>query len=318
MKILVIFTGGTIGSRVKEGWADVDPSMGFSLLKPFQSDPEIEFSSSTPFFVLSENLSANQINLLQNEIEENLEKGFDGIIVTHGTDTLQYSASAMEFAFSDAKIPIVFVSANFPLEDPKTNGFDNFKAALELIKTKKASGVFVSYRNQNEKRVKLYFPSRILQYRELDSDLFGIDPEPFAVFEDGIEFCKSSFSPEAPIGKVEYVFDPKILSIESHPANGYSDSLSGIKAILLKPYHSGTLPTASPAFCDFCLKAKEKKIPVFACNISYEVSYKSTELYEKLGIRPIPKITYVSIYMKIWAAISCGERPDAFIKENAE
>ena len=315
MKILVIFTGGTIGSSVKEGWADVDHSMRYTLLKPFQNNSEIEFVTSAPFSVLSENLSATELNLLQNEIECGLAGDFDGIIVTHGTDTLQYTAVAAELAFAGADIPVVFVSADYPLEDPKTNGYANFEAAVELIRSKKAKGFLVSYKNTNKNNTDIHIASRLLHHCELDADLHSIDGAPFASYYDGkitvnsVERCSVN-----PLGKVNYVSEPGILYIESYPGNSYSYSLDGVNAVLLKPYHSGTLNTANRAFCDFCKRLKEKEIPVLIAGNSTGVSYKSTELYRELGVVPVPYGTYISIYMKIWAAISLGESVTEFFK----
>lgn len=317
MKIAVIFTGGTIGSTIKGGYANVDEEAKFALLQPFLSDPEVEFVPFSPYFVLSENLSAHHINLLQNQIEACLEKDFDGIVVTHGTDTLQYAAVAAELAFSTAPIPIVFVSASFPLEDPKTNGFVGFKAALELIKTKKAAGVFVSFRNRGENFTMLHIPSRLLQYREGDPDLFSLDSSPFASYENSLLIHRKLPPAKRALGMVRYVSDSGILCVESRPGNGFFYPLDGVRTILFSPYHSGTLPTENPEFVSFCLRAKKENIPMFVTGSTSAVPYASTALYEKLGILPLAE-PFISSYMKIWAAISCGERPDAFIKENAE
>ena len=93
MRIAVIFTGGTIGSCIKDDFIGIDNKMQYVLLKNHEHDNEITFETYSPYSILSENLSANEINLLQEEISKRLSEGFDGIIVTHGTDTLQYSTA---------------------------------------------------------------------------------------------------------------------------------------------------------------------------------------------------------------------------------
>ena len=174
MKILVIFTGGTIGTSIKNGWADIDNKTKYVLLKGYNKD-EIEFVTASPYSTLSENLSAKHLNLLQKEIGDNLTKDFDGIIVTHGTDTLQYTATAIEYAFNGCEIPIVFVSADYPLEDDRTNGFANFETAVEFIKSKSANGVFVSYKNNDENNTNIHVGSRILQHSEYDANIYSLD-----------------------------------------------------------------------------------------------------------------------------------------------
>ena len=319
MKILVIFTGGTIGSSIKQGGADVDQTMQHVLLKQYKNDSNIEFITSSPYSVLSENLSAIELNLLQNEIAKGLESDNDGIIVTHGTDTLQYTAAAIEIAFSNTNRPIVFVSADYPLENPKTNGHINFEAAVEFIKTKKQNGVFVSYKNNTEKKTAIHIASHILQHLELDSNIYSLDSAPFATYDKEIVFNHEPIRPESSIGTVNYMSNPGILSIESCPGNHYSYSLEQVQAIILKPYHSGTLNTSNHAFCNFCRQAKERKVPVFVMSSSTNVSYKSTELYHDLGITPIYHSTYISAYIKIWAAISLGKSADTFVNtQNAQ
>ncbi len=313
MKILVIFTGGTIGTSTKDGWTDIDNNTKYVLIDSYNNKDEIEFVTASPYSTLSENLSANHLNLLQKEIGENLAKDFDGIIVTHGTDTLQYTAAAIEYAFNGCEKPIVFVSADYPLEDSRTNGFMNFEAAVEFIKTKSAKGVFVSYKNDDEKNANIHIASRILQHSEYDANIYCIDNKPFATYSDKITIGNLNFENTNNIGVVDYVENPCILSVESYPGNNYAYCLDNVNAVILKPYHSGTLNTANSCLNDFCKLAQEKNIPVFVTGTHYGVAYKSTELYSELGVNLVPYGTYISAYMKIWAGISLGENIKEFV-----
>ena len=146
MKILVIFTGGTIGSTVKDGWISADNTAKYTLIENYKNSfgDSVCFDTCEPYFMLSENLSAKHLNLLTESVKEALSKDFDGIIITHGTDTLHFSAAAIHLAFSGADIPIVFVSANYPLENALSNGQANFEAAVKLIQSGISSGVYIS------------------------------------------------------------------------------------------------------------------------------------------------------------------------------
>ncbi len=312
MKILVIFTGGTIGTSTKDGWTDIDASTKYVLLDSYNKD-EIEFVTSSPYSTLSENLSAKHLNMLQKEVADNITKDFDGIIVTHGTDTLQYSATAIEYAFNGCKIPIVFVSADYPLEDERTNGFANFEAAVEFIRSKSAKGVFVSYKNNDEKNANIHIASRILQHSEYDANIYCIDNVPFATYSDKITKNNIEIENTNNIGIVNYVESPCILSIESYPGNNYAYCLDNVNAVILKPYHSGTLDTANRRLMDFCKLANEKNVPVFVTGTHYGVAYKSTELYGELGVKLVPYGTYIAAYMKIWAGISLSQNIEDFV-----
>lgn len=317
MKILVIFTGGTIGTSIKNGYAGIDSSTKYVLLNNYEyNKDELEFATSSPYSVLSENMSAVQLNLLQAEIAKNLTKDFDGIIVTHGTDTLQYTASAIEYAFNGCSLPIVFVSADYPLEDAKSNGHANFKAAVEFIKSKVQNGVFVSYKNNDQNVTNIHIASRILQHREYDANIYSIDGTPFAVYDGKISVNKAKLFPHPNnIGIVNYIDNPCILSVESSPGNNYSYCLDNVNAVILKPYHSGTLDTTNNRFQDFCKYALKKNVPVFVTNTNPAVCYESTRIYNELGIKTLPFSTYISAYMKIWVAVSLKHNVEDFMKK---
>ena len=302
MKIAVIFTGGTIGSCIKDDFIGVDNKMQYVLLKNYENDNEIVFDTSSPYSILSENLSAKELNLLQKEIAEKLSQDFDGIIVTHGSDTLQYSSTAIENAFGDCKIPVLFVSADYPLEDNRSNGFANFKCAVEFIRNKISNGVFVSYKNDDENITNIHIPSKLLGHNELNANVYSIDKSPFAQYDgnftvNDVYSCKGN-------GIVNYSEDSQILVVSSVPADNYSYSLENVKAILFKPYHSATLNTSNEKLVSFCKSATEKRIPMYVLGAKSETGYESTRIYKDLNINILPYGTFVSAYMKLWAELS--------------
>ena len=84
MKILVVFTGGTIGSRYNDGVISPDSSTRYKLIEMYkQNGGYAEFDAISPYTVLSENLNGEYFNLLYNSVKENINN-YDGIIVTHG------------------------------------------------------------------------------------------------------------------------------------------------------------------------------------------------------------------------------------------
>ncbi|MCI5849613.1 MAG: asparaginase domain-containing protein [Lachnoclostridium sp.] len=151
MNILVIFTGGTIGSRLNEdeGVICAGHEAPYNLIENYVDNGTVSFCTMEPYKILSENLAAGNIEMLVNLIQVHY-KNYDGIIVTHGTDTLQYTAAALDIMFDNADIPIMLVSSNYVLTDDRANGQKNFNAAVSFIKDGVANGVFVSYKNENE------------------------------------------------------------------------------------------------------------------------------------------------------------------------
>lgn len=91
--------------------------------------------------------------------------GYDGIIVTHGTDTLTFTANYFSQIFCDIPVPLVLVSALLPLEDPESNGPDNFAAAVTFIR-RGIRGVFVSFKNPYEP-CRIHLASRLTYSEQL-------------------------------------------------------------------------------------------------------------------------------------------------------
>ena len=304
MKIAVIFTGGTIGSRTNDKWITVDATTRYDLLKHYENDKDITFEAFSPYNILSENLSANELNMLQNEIKDRLTDNYDGIIVTHGSDTLQYSSTAVEMAFGKSETPILFVSANYPLDNEKSNGYPNFRCAVEFIRSKIASGVFVSYKNDDELVTNIHIPSRILTHNELNANIYSIDRTPFAEYNGIFKINNISYPEYSKTEIINYSTESQILVAHSYPGQDYSLSLKNTKAILFKTYHSATLNTANEKFIDFCKKAKEMNVPMFVSGPESDTNYESTKIYNDLNINILPYGTFISTYMKLWADLS--------------
>lgn len=319
MKILVIFTGGTIGSRVHDKHISPDSKAKYFLIEEYRQyhGDDIDFDFLEPYTILSENLTADNINRLISVIKENLDKGYDGIIVTHGTDTLQYTASALSFALGSACLPILLVSSSYPLEDPRSNGQSHFGAAISLLSQKKCGGILVPYRTVDGEVI-FYRPYSILSFAERGDKLDCLlDCRYATIDKDGTLSCSSR---EYFLRPVDFtlVCNPEILVIDSHPADSFSYSLNNVNAVIIKPYHSGTLDTANPKFAKFCKTAYQKGIPVFAVNAPSGITYKSVQLFDNMQITALPDSVYINTYVKVWIGISLrltGEKLQKFVKE---
>ena len=304
MKVLVIMTGGTISSFERDGYLAPQSDIGDILKNEYINvtcDKDTEFEFLSPFTILSENLTAENLNNLMDVIRASIDKGYNGIIITHGTDTLQYSAACLGFAFSDTKIPIVFVSAAYPLSDTRTNGFVNFISAVKFLK-KGIGGVFVSYKNDRDEKAKMHIATRLFTHNESLADIesMGGEIEPL---NDTKKLPEFKLSKEA-----------HILSISMTPGDSYSYSLENVCAVIIRPYHSGTVNSESDAFGEVLKKAENKKIPVFLVNSKEGRGYESTKDFENLPITVLPPSAFPAIYMKCWIAKSIGEDMEEFVK----
>ena len=318
MRILVIFTGGTIGSSVQGGWIspdDVSQSKLINLYHQKMGDTGVQFSTLAPYTILSENLSANELNLLVDYLSKEAEKGYDGIIVTHGTDTLQYTAATLGYTLGD-RLPILLVSADYPLEDSRSNGLDNFLAAVHFLQARPQGGVYVSYKNVGADRTDIHLATRLLAHAETCADLFSLGG-PFASVDNqtgAVVYAPAiSLSGGKGLGQASLCAKPSILVLESRPETLYPDNLDGYQAVILAPYHSGTLNTASQDFQAFCKKAKQKGVPVFLVNANNGVTYDSLQSLQELGVIRLPLCAKIAIFVKCWLALSLKKEVKDFV-----
>ncbi len=319
MRILVVITGGTIGSSVMGDYTSLDIAKNHALIRHYESNHscDITFETVSPYRILSENLTANELNLLVDCIAEQKDKDYDGIIVTHGTDTLQYSCAALSYSFPALELPVVLVSANFPLDNPISNGHDNFEAAVGFIKAKAGNGVFASYKNRYSDKTDIHLGTRMYTHLENLDEVYSIGMQSYAYYKDGeIELnSKFAYTTSAQENNI-YHFENKtgVLVLSSTPGDNFAYDLSGVKSVLIRPYHSGTINTSDGCLKAFCNRAQERDIPVFILRADVCAEYESTSVFENYDIIPLALSTFVSQYMKLWIANSNGLDIREFMK----
>ncbi|MBN2891644.1 MAG: Glu-tRNA(Gln) amidotransferase subunit GatD [Bacteroidales bacterium] len=127
--VKLIGTGGTIASRLDYRTGAVIPA--FSPGELYGAVPELadycNLTTEKVFAVFSENMGPAQYIQLAKAIGKEIEKGVDGIVIAHGTDTLHHTASALSFMVQNSPVPIVLVGSQRSSDRPSSD------AALNLI-----------------------------------------------------------------------------------------------------------------------------------------------------------------------------------------
>lgn len=288
-KILLVFTGGTIGSIAKDGAIYTANHASYLLLQLFQkhySDASnIHFDTLEPLTVLSENLAPAAWKIIIEAIESAQPDQYDGIIVTHGTDTLAYSACALSFYFNGLNKPLLLVSSDYPLDNPSGNGLANFLCAVEFIRQGIANGVFVPYRNVGQ-IMHIHRGSRLACSLQLTGDFYSVRNQIFMQFE-GNDFIavniNSHNETENNTSKMHLKpeFSSRILMIKPYPGLAYRHfKLDGTDAVLHDLYHSGTACATTQwgqqhSLIEFLKDCRNKGIPVFLAP-----SFKSENMYQ--------------------------------------
>lgn len=320
MKIMVVFTGGTIGSTVNGDFISPDNSQGSKLISQYeilskQNDSEHTLTLHTcmPYSLLSENLNGNHLNKLVECIKStiNSKENYDGIIITHGTDTLQYTAAALDYIFAGISIPIVLVSSNYILDDSRANGLHNFYFAVEFIK-KNISGVFVSYRNIPG-QLDIHYGSRLLAHTTCQDEIHSIgncylgrfqydfltENNSYAFLENDVIKRSPTTNFKLPANCLFSTTCP-VLYIKAMPGFRYPTIPKETAAVLIDSYHSGTICTESNDLIIFCKEASSKNIPIFLVGAEDRTAYESTKIYDNLEINVLPKASPIAMYVKLW------------------
>lgn len=125
-KVAILSTGGTIASKIDYRTGAVTSQ--FTADDILAAIPELkeiaDFKGRVISSILSENMDQESWEKLAKAVVEEIKAGADGIIVTHGTDTMMYSAAALSFMI-DTPVPIVFVGSQRSADRPSSDNAMN-------------------------------------------------------------------------------------------------------------------------------------------------------------------------------------------------
>jgi len=122
----IVSTGGTIASRIDYRTGAVTSQ--FDAEDILRAIPRLRsigwFRARKLYTILSENMTPTIWQELARAVHEEIRKGSTGVIVTHGTDTMAYSAAALSFML-DTPVPVVFVGSQRSADRPSSDNTMN-------------------------------------------------------------------------------------------------------------------------------------------------------------------------------------------------
>lgn len=141
-KLLVIYTGGTIG-MIKDHRTGALKAFDFQHI--YDHVPELErFNVTLTTLSFQEPIDSSEMTPLHwvelaNIIYSHYEQ-YDGFVVLHGSDTMAFSASALSFMLQGLKKPIVFTGSQLPIGTIRTDGKENLITAIEIAADRDEQG----------------------------------------------------------------------------------------------------------------------------------------------------------------------------------
>ena len=127
--IKLLGTGGTIASRLDYTTGAVIPS--FTPGELYSAVPELaeicNLDCEIVFEILSENMRPEYWQKLAERVKDAVNSGVNGILISHGTDTMSFTSAALSFMLKNLSIPVVIVGSQRSSDRPSSD------AALNLI-----------------------------------------------------------------------------------------------------------------------------------------------------------------------------------------
>jgi len=178
--IALISTGGTIASTVDYRTGAVTAQ--FDAEDVLRAVPDLagraNYRGRVVANILSENMTPDVWRDLAHAVYEEIEDGADGVVVMHGTDTMQYTASALSFVL-DTPVPIVFTGSQRSADRPSSDNVMNAVCAVEAAKADAAEVMVCMHDSPSDDRCALHRGTRVRKNHTSRRDAFetiGAEP----------------------------------------------------------------------------------------------------------------------------------------------
>ena len=170
-KILFLTTGGTIASSSSE--EGLVPSLTSEEILHYLGEHhgDIEITCEDLLRLDSSNMQPEEWQLIARRIAE-AKSGYDGIVLSHGTDTMAYTAGALSFMLRNLDIPLIITGSQLPLLHPLSDGVENIRVAFTAV-CEDMQGVYVCFNR------KIMLATRVVKVRTMNFDAFeSVNIEP--------------------------------------------------------------------------------------------------------------------------------------------
>ena len=234
-KILLLSTGGTIASVVSD--AGLVPKESGEQLINMLGELPYDITVEDILQLDSSNIQPEEWKLIAEKIFENRNK-YDGIVVSHGTDTMAYTASMLAFMLQNINIPVVLTGSQVPINVVLSDAPDNLRLAFAAAASC-CPNIYLAFDR------KVMLGCRSVKVRTINFDAFeSVNVPPVAkVTSDGLVFSEQNLpintkectlnteiNPHVSLVKLFPGFDPKLL---------FEMVESGCKGIVIEAYGLG-------------------------------------------------------------------------------
>ncbi|MBS7629988.1 Glu-tRNA(Gln) amidotransferase subunit GatD [Candidatus Bathyarchaeota archaeon] len=323
-EISIISTGGTIASRVDYATGGVHAAISsrdlLSIVPELSEIAKVE--GDILFSVFSENIEPKDWSMMAKRVADKIKSGFEGIVITHGTDTMGYSAAALSFALSSLPVPVIFVGSQRSSDRPSSDAASNLIAAVSAAaQAPFAEVVLAMHETSSDDSIVFHRGTKVRKCHTSSRYAFqSVNSKPLARFRDRrIEMIEKNFRHR---GGRELIlrdkFNERVALLKFHP--GFNPEIidwavdEGYKGIILEGTGLGHVSSK-------CYKSIERAIHegLIICmtsqciwgRINMNVYSTGRELIN-LGVTPLEDMLTETAFVKLtWALSQSNSREEA-------
>ncbi len=219
----LIVTGGTIASKLDSrtgGTAPLTDVSEFAKYYPKIFERVNVKKLSVPFMVASENMSSEHWITIAEHAKEMLnDSDISGVIITHGSDTLHYTASALSFFLTDLKKPVVLTFSQRSIDRASSDAELNLECAVEFALSNCAEVVIVGHATENDDYCYALRGNKVRKMHTSRRNTFkAVNCFPVAkVWPNKIEFLEKYNARSEGLTKLDSSFSDKVALITFYP-----------------------------------------------------------------------------------------------------
>jgi L-asparaginase type I len=257
-QVCLITTGGTISSVYDPSIQALRPGLSVDALLAGlpRGMGNIAVVKRELFQLDSANAQPHHWQEIASAIREVYDEmpDIDGIVVTHGTDTMVYSASAVSFMAQDFGKPIVFTGSQIPASSPWSDGPRNLIDSLRVAAFGDLGETCIVFNGE------IHRPTRAKKVRVMSYDAFdSVDPSPLGMLARDIILYEGRRKRRNLVPRFDTRLDDRVFLLKVFPgmAPGILSRIvdMGYHGIVIEGFGAGNIPTEENALTGAIMQA---------------------------------------------------------------
>lgn len=219
--VSIIGTGGTIASYVDYRTGAVHPAKTSDEI--VASVPELKdicnVRGSVLFSILSEDMQPTYWQKIAREVKKELDSGASGVVITHGTDTMGYTAAVLSFMLRNLTGPVVLTGSQRSSDRPSSDANINLLSAVRVATSDIGEVVVVMHGETSDNYGLIHRGTKVRKMHTSRRDAFqSINTLPIGKVEDGkIKFLQEHRKKSNGVTEIHDTLNENVCLIHTYP-----------------------------------------------------------------------------------------------------